>query len=141
MNLLYEIRWNWRYWLTPPVRFAVITDVDEEGEGNESHNLLVKRPRIKETLYRPDGTQEHIMEPTWVMTENTRNDDEFLVIRTPVFQIGEVLLIGRTGREVVGAGRKPSKWFVEYETFWFRRSAIKRARKAIRDYVNRQQPA
>lgn len=42
-----------------------------------------------------------------------------LAYGTPVFERGELLLVNEHGREVCGAGRKPNKWDVRYETFPF----------------------
>lgn len=52
---------------------------------------------------------------------------------TPVFECGELLLINEHGREICGAGRKPDKWAVDYETFPFAELeiAIKRARESV----------
>lgn len=40
-----------------------------------------------------------------------------LSLRMPVFTLGEILILGEDGREVVGAGRKPSKWGVRTEEY------------------------
>jgi hypothetical protein len=38
--------------------------------------------------------------------------------RIPVFTLGEIMIMdSETGREISGAGRKPSKWDVECRTF------------------------
>lgn len=50
-------------------------------------------------------------------------------IRVPVFQEGEILIIDKSGREIAGLGRKPSKWAVEYEVFDNLEDAIKKAIK------------
>lgn len=40
-----------------------------------------------------------------------------LNMRTPVFQVGEVLIVDDNGRELPYPGRKPAKWDVETEEF------------------------
>lgn len=52
-----------------------------------------------------------------------------LAIRTPVFKVGEILIMGLDGREVTGDGRKPSKWDVTCEEFDNVEAAITRARE------------
>ncbi len=39
------------------------------------------------------------------------------VLRKEVFAVGDLLLVDDDGREIVGRGRKPSKWGIEYKTF------------------------
>ena len=50
-----------------------------------------------------------------------------LQIQAPVFQLGEILLLDGTGREVGGSQRKPSKWIISYEEFNDAETAIKRS--------------
>ena len=52
-----------------------------------------------------------------------------LALRAPVFTLGEVLICDGDGREVVGAGRKPSKWSVGHESFSTAEEAVARARE------------
>lgn len=52
-----------------------------------------------------------------------------------VFQVGQILIIDESGREVGYPGRKSSKWSVETEVFDTVEEAVKRAR-AVMDGVN-----
>lgn len=54
-----------------------------------------------------------------------------LWLRTDVFRLGEVLITNGE-REVVGAGRRPDKWGVEYEQFDDIDKAIARAHEVSR---------
>jgi hypothetical protein len=55
-----------------------------------------------------------------------------LGVRVQVFTLGEILLLdGPGGREVVGPGRKPSKWMVTTEEFASLDAAIARAQKVV----------
>jgi len=55
----------------------------------------------------------------------------FLFLRQEVFQLGEVLITQDGERECVGAGRKPSKWNVEYEVFDSIEMAVAKARELV----------
>jgi hypothetical protein len=55
-----------------------------------------------------------------------------LGMRVANFTLGEVLLCGDDGRELVGDGRKPSKWFCTTETYTDLGAAVARARE-VRD--------
>jgi hypothetical protein len=48
-------------------------------------------------------------------------------LRAPVFTLGEVLVLGSDGRELVSPGRMPSKWDVDCETYADVNSAIIRS--------------
>jgi hypothetical protein len=52
-----------------------------------------------------------------------------LQLHTTVFFPGEIVITNNDGREIVGKGRKPDKWDVEYETFKNIDDAIKRAQE------------
>lgn len=52
--------------------------------------------------------------------------------RAPVFTIGEILVLdSESGREISGAGRKPSKWDVDCEHFTEINAAIARAQDVM----------
>lgn len=51
-------------------------------------------------------------------------------IRVPVFEEGEILVTDGS-REIGGAGRKPSKWDVDYEMFDNVEDAIKKSREVL----------
>jgi hypothetical protein len=54
-------------------------------------------------------------------------------LQYPVFELGEILLIGPSGREVTMPGRKPSKWLVEYEEFNSVESAVARSEEIVKE--------
>lgn len=110
--------WNLRHYCKPAIRYAVITAIPTQ-DGNEYDEFLVLQP----TVTGWPGVVEQIYH---VMGDFQR---EFLQVRLPVFEVGEILLVNRLGREIAGRGRKPDKWGVECEYFWTRRAAVKRARE------------
>jgi len=61
--------------------------------------------------------------------------------RTPVFHLGEILILDGNGREVVGLGRKPSKWDVGYQTFAALDEAIVRAQEVMQQAEPAPDPA
>jgi len=60
--------------------------------------------------------------------ESLLDNHKQIPLMSPVFSLGEILIIdGAYGRELAGKGRKPSKWYVEFETFDNVKEAILRA--------------
>lgn len=55
-----------------------------------------------------------------------------LALRAPVFQLGEIMLLGEDGREVDGIERKPDKWSVEIALYTDLNEAVARSRE-VRD--------
>jgi len=74
--------------------------------------------------------KENILADTFVI-ENNRHRFKVEGIKVPAFEVGEILIVDETGREVAGHCRKPSKWMVEYEEFDNLEEAIKRAREIM----------
>ena len=60
--------------------------------------------------------------------------DEEEMVSLPVFTLGEVLIVDSGGREVVGAQRKPSKWYVDYEGFVTVEQAVQRAQEVLAEH-------
>jgi hypothetical protein len=57
-----------------------------------------------------------------------------LNLRQQVFQLGEIMFLdGAHGRELTGAGRKPSKWFIETETVDTIDEAIALSQRVVRE--------
>jgi hypothetical protein len=54
-----------------------------------------------------------------------------IALRAPVFTLGEIMILDEDGRELVGAGRKPNKWFVTTEDFDSLEAALERAREVL----------
>jgi hypothetical protein len=57
--------------------------------------------------------------------------EAMLGLRVQNFTLGEVLLCDGSGREVVGAGRKPSKWSCVTEGFASLEAAVARAQEVL----------
>jgi hypothetical protein len=56
-----------------------------------------------------------------------------LGVRVQNFTLGEVLICDEDGRELVGGGRKPSKWFCTTEEFGDLDTAVARAARVLLD--------
>jgi hypothetical protein len=54
-----------------------------------------------------------------------------LRLRQPVFHVGEILILDESGREIGYPGRKPGKWDVEIEEFFYLDQAVVRAREVF----------
>jgi hypothetical protein len=59
------------------------------------------------------------------------NPMQSLMLRVPVFTLGEILVLDDDGREIAGAGRKPDKWDVRCETFDEIGPAVERAKGIV----------
>ena len=103
--------------------FAVITKVPKPGEGNEGHVVLVKDwdKDNEEQIYR------------FSTIEDFDNPNDYIEAKIPVFNLGEVLILNDSGREVAGMQRKPSKWSVEVEEFDNLDDAVKKAQEVLKE--------
>lgn len=61
-----------------------------------------------------------------------------LGLREPVFNVGEILILDRSGREVGYPGRKPSKWDVRCEFFDDLDLAVKRSKEVFEESLREQ---
>ena len=59
------------------------------------------------------------------------NEALSLNLLSPVFALGEIIVVDSNGREIGGDGRKPSKWFVDYEEFYTVYEAIAKAKEIL----------
>jgi len=60
-------------------------------------------------------------------------------LREPVFNVGEILILDESGREVGYPGRKPSKWLVTCELFGDDLdAAIKRSKEVFEESLREQ---
>jgi hypothetical protein len=95
--------------------FIVITKIPDPANPEEEEargNLALAFPLYIE--------QDDTVAPVPVM--------QAMALRAPVFQLGEIIVCEH-GREIGGDGRKPSKWYISYETFTNAEDAIKRSRE------------
>lgn len=105
------------------MEFCVITHVPD-AENGESGNLasvfpLYRQVEVPSIENDYKGKVEHI------------NDFSLLSLRSPVFTVGEILILGSDGREVGPIGRKPSKWDVGWETYKDLDVAVARAQEVM----------
>lgn len=68
---------------------------------------------------------------------NEETSKALITVRTPVFSVGELLILNKWGREVCGAGRKPSKWHIGYEVYEDFADALLRAQEVSRVWTFR----
>jgi hypothetical protein len=102
------------------MKFIVITEVPPEGHrGNLALNteVYVDEQNDPSAPLRRVGVA--MSAPALVM------------LRSPVFTLGEVLICGHDERELVGSGRKPTKWGVKTEVFDNVEAAVERAREVM----------
>jgi hypothetical protein len=60
-----------------------------------------------------------------------RGASSLVALRTPVFHVGEVLIVDEDGRELPYPGRKPSKWEVDVEEYDSVEAAVERAQAVL----------
>lgn len=108
--------------------FAVVTDTNPEWSNSVEGNLATAMM----DLYLPkDGPN----------SEYARAIDipEYRGLafhaRLPVFHVGEILILDESGREVGYPGRKPTKWYIETESFDDLADAIERAQAAQDEWL------
>lgn len=101
--------------------YLVITKVPLEDENGNFNPGNLYNP----ILYteRTDGKWE--MNPKKMKGKKIKNCD--CGVSTPNFDIGEILIVDESGREITGKMRKPSKWYVETECFDSLEKAITRS--------------
>lgn len=102
------------------MNFGVITRVATPPKGG---NLAMAQ------LYVKTGPES---EANDFLGDWTHHTVATLSMRTPVFCVGEILILDGDGREVAGRGRKPSKWDVDVEHFDSLEDAVERAKELQR---------
>jgi len=115
--------------MKPRVQYIVITKTDKQDCYDE---ILVRKSVQLSICPEEDGDW---FEDQYFLAnvEDIKQDALTIRAKLPTFELGEILIVNRSGREIAGKGRKSDKWYVEYETFWTLRAAIKRA-KNIQGY-------
>lgn len=109
--------------VAPSYEYAVITKVPDATAG-DTGNLATALDNYIETE-QPDASNEYrgrIAPAIQVLGFGVA-----LALRSPVFVLGEVLILNADGREVTGRGRKPGKWSVETEEFATVEEAVARS--------------
>lgn len=101
--------------------FAVITSIEEGGGLAFGLDVFVVAEK---------GTEETDYRDKHVRVLDKYGPEVALALRVPVFTVGEILILDvDSGREAASPGRKPSKWFVTYETFSDVNAAVQRSRE------------
>ena len=123
--------------------YGVITEVPEDLKdihGNYACELVLINPDPTNKcagsnilVSPPDKDGKFMMQALKFTHEHDTTIDltkqQALMCNTPCFQLGEIMIMdGEYGRTIPD-GRKPSKWFVTYETFENIEDAIKRAKE------------
>lgn len=103
--------------------FAVITEVpaDDDLAGNMA---LAGMIWLEVEPMRPENDYKAKFEPI-----SKSIGAGILALRQRVFELGEILILDGSGREVGGMGRKPSKWSVTTEEFDDIEAAVARSRE------------
>lgn len=130
------------------VKFAVITKIPDDMNGNYATDFLYIHPETKEEE-SDDGSVSFVgssivvappimdkLLDEMLIKFHTEKDgttidltkEQLVACSVPVFKLGEILILNEYGRSIPD-GRKPSKWFVEYEVFDNIEAAIKRAKE------------
>lgn len=125
-----------------PFYFAVITEVPEDGDGNLACNELHVVPHSRNCVVGSnlvvggcDLDSERGAKLFADCLRRDRNNNEMIDLSTeqivmcnsPVFQLGEILIMDPSNDRSVPEGRKPDKWNVSYERFSELTVAIKRS--------------
>jgi hypothetical protein len=121
----------------PDIRFAVITEIPNDCEGNYAtgeilicpdtcnrvvgSNIVVNPPEFDESMF-----EDALVRKGSNTIDLTKKQMVFCLI--PVFRLGEILIINSYDRTIPD-GRKPSKWDVNCEYFDTIEDAVKRAKE------------
>jgi len=121
----------------PDIRFAVITEIPNDCEGNYATSELVICPNASEhvaganIVVNPPEFDESMFGDALVRKGGDKIDltkKQMVFCLVPVFGLGEILIIDSNGRTIPD-GRKPGKWDVECEYFDTIEDAVKRAKE------------
>jgi len=100
------------------IHFCVITELSEDGN-----------------LY--DDFVVHRGENLVVGADLAANETPTGMVKVPCFRLGELLILdAEYGRELVGMGRKPKKWFISFELYDDFETAFHRARQVYQLRIN-----
>lgn len=120
-------------------QFAVITDVGNDNGGNYAcSELLIDPDADKHVVGSNIIVDAPIDEDLFVEAVKFRDSGantidltkrQMLFCNTPVFKLGEIMVVDRATDRTVPDDRKPSKWDVGCEYFDDVESAIKRAKE------------
>jgi hypothetical protein len=128
--------------------FAVITKVPHNLTGNYSCSVIYVYPRGKKSCV---GANLLVDPPTTIkgysklfgmaLSDNAAVGEpntidltkrQLVFCNTPVFKLGEILILESKWGRTIPDGRKPSKWDVTYECFKSLKKAIARAKQVTR---------
>jgi len=122
------------------IKFAVITEIHNDygnyacselliNPDSNKHiagsNIIVEPPEFDEHLFADAIRFRDSGETTVDLTKK-----QILLCNTPVFRLGEILVVGDCDRTIPD-GRKPSKYNVGCEYFDTIEDAVKRAREVV----------
>jgi hypothetical protein len=121
----------------PDIRFAVITEIPNDYEGNYATGEIVICPDASEhvaganIVVNPPEFNESMFGDALVRKGGDTIDltkKQMVFCLVPVFSLGEILIINSNDRTIPD-GRKPGKWDVECEYFDTIEDAVKRAKE------------
>jgi len=118
-----------------------VPDHDKGEDGNLADDCLLMTVKVARKLF------EKNMGKKWVDKNISRRRGRkplfILDQKVEVFQIGEIFPVDPDfEREIIGHGRKPGKWVVEYKLFKSTeyRKAVKFSNKVQKEYFNKKYP-
>lgn len=101
--------------------YGVITRVADPATGGNLASAMDLYQQVEE------GSEEN----GWLGRYERVNIMAAMHLRTPVFEVGEILILNESGREYGFPGRKPSKWDVDCEEFTDFQEAVKRSEEVF----------
>ena len=122
--------------------FAVITEVEDEGNyatGEAYVNPTIDNCTVgSKIIINPSKFNEKLfaeaVKKNWEgCTTIDLTKEQMFFCSVPVFRLGEIMVMDSEHGRTIPDGRKPSKWFVSYETFEDIELAIKRAKEVVGD--------
>jgi hypothetical protein len=125
----------------PDIRFAVITEIPNDCEGNYATSELVICPNASEhvaganIVVNPPEFNEDMFSAALLRNRNVTEIDltkeQIWFCQIPVFELGEILIIDSNDRTIPD-GRKPGRWNVGCEYFDTIEDAVKRAKEVYK---------
>jgi hypothetical protein len=122
--------------------FAVITKIPDDCEGNYAVDTIYINPNGKEhvvganIIVNPPHIPNYDDMFAFALCHNKEKNidltkEQMLTCNSPVFTIGEILIMDPSNDRSVPEGKKPDKWDVSYECFDDILEAVRCARKVF----------
>lgn len=132
--------------IKPDIRFAVITKIPNDYEGNYATSEIVIRPDASKRVVganivvNPPEFDEGMFGDALVRKHDDKIDltkKQMVFCQVPAFNLGEILIINSNDRTIPD-GRKPGKWNVRCEYFNTIEDAVKRSKEVYQKGVKQK---